>query len=73
MLIERLRSSTQVALKAREVLIACQMPSYEERKSQMEAILKSSISNSVYGEHGPGVRYSPHNIISVLMVLLTSL
>jgi acetyl-CoA carboxylase / biotin carboxylase 1 len=51
------RSSTQVALKAREVLIACQMPSYEERKAQMEAILKSSISNSFYGEQGSDVKY----------------
>lgn len=44
------RSSTQVALKAREVLISCQMPSYEERKGQMEAVLKASVSHSYYGE-----------------------
>ena len=48
------RSSTQVSLKAREVLIACQMPSYEERKVQMENILKSSVSNNFYGEQGSG-------------------
>ncbi|KAH9933498.1 acetyl CoA carboxylase [Fomitopsis serialis] len=46
------RSSTQVALKAREVLISCQMPSYEERKVQMEGILKSSVTNNFYGEQG---------------------
>ena len=44
------RSSTQVSLKAREVLILCQMPSYEERKSQMEDILKSSVKHNFYGE-----------------------
>ena len=48
------RSSTQVSLKAREVLIACQMPSYEERKVQMENILKSSVRNNFYGEQGSG-------------------
>ena len=49
------RSSTAVALKAREVLISCQMPSYEERLAQMETILKSSITSSFYGE-GSGAR-----------------
>lgn len=49
------RSSTAVALKAREVLISCQMPSYEERHAQMEAILKSSVTSSFYGE-GSGAR-----------------
>ena len=52
------RSSTAVALKAREVLISCQMPSYEERQAQMEAILKSSITSSFYGE-GSGARFVP--------------
>ncbi|KAI0796098.1 acetyl CoA carboxylase [Abortiporus biennis] len=46
------RSSTQIALKAREVLIACQMPSYEERKIQMESILKASVNTNFYGEQG---------------------
>ena len=50
------RSSTQVSLKAREVLISCQMPSYEERRAQMEAILKASTTNSYYGEPGSVVR-----------------
>src|SRR6266436_9452113 len=46
------RSSTQVSLKAREVLIAGQMPSYEERTIQMEAVLKASLGNTYYGESG---------------------
>ena len=49
------RSSTQVSLKAREVLIAGQMPSYEERLIQMEAVLKASVGNTYYyGETGLG-------------------
>jgi acetyl-CoA carboxylase/biotin carboxylase 1 len=51
------RSSSAVALKAREVLISCQMPSYEERRAQMEAILKSSVTSSFYGE-GSGARFA---------------
>ncbi|KAJ7224331.1 acetyl-CoA carboxylase [Mycena pura] len=46
------KSSTNVSLKAREVLIHGQMPSYEERLVQMESILKSSVSNTHYGELG---------------------
>jgi len=48
------RSSTQVSLKAREVLIAGQMPSYEERLIQMEVVLKASVGNTYYGESGLG-------------------
>ncbi|KAH8832774.1 acetyl CoA carboxylase [Flagelloscypha sp. PMI_526] len=47
------KSSTQVSLKAREVLIVGQMPSYEERLIQMESILKSSVVSHHYGEAGP--------------------
>lgn len=50
------RSSTQVSLKAREVLILGQMPSYEERKEQMEKILRNSVSNNYYGESMNGPR-----------------
>lgn len=50
------RSSAQVALKAREVLILGQMPSYEERREQMEKILRNSVSNSYYGESMNGPR-----------------
>ncbi|KAJ2960745.1 hypothetical protein NQZ79_g3986 [Umbelopsis isabellina] len=43
------RATQKVALKARELLIHCQLPSYEERKSQMYRILKNSATESVYG------------------------
>jgi acetyl-CoA carboxylase/biotin carboxylase 1 len=46
------RNTAKVALKAREVLIQCAMPSLEERTSQMEHILKSSVVESKYGESG---------------------
>lgn len=51
------RSSTSVSLKAREVLILGQMPSYEERLVQMEAVLKNSVTNNYYGEQGLAPRY----------------
>ena len=50
------RSSVAVALKAREVLIAGQMPSYEERAVQMESVLKASVTTSYYGEQHSGHR-----------------
>ncbi|KAI9464497.1 acetyl CoA carboxylase [Lactarius psammicola] len=53
------RSSTQVSLKAREVLIAGQMPSYEERLIQMEAVLKASVGNTYYGETGLSQNKTP--------------
>ncbi|KAI9279387.1 acetyl-CoA carboxylase [Sporodiniella umbellata] len=43
------RASQKVALKARELLIVCQLPSVEERQSQMYQILKSSVTEAVYG------------------------
>ncbi|KAI9836294.1 MAG: acetyl-coenzyme-A carboxylase [Sclerophora amabilis] len=46
------RATTKVALKAREVLIQCALPSLEERASQMEHILRSSVVESRYGETG---------------------
>ena len=46
------RATAKVALKAREVLIQCAMPSLEERTSQMEHILRSSVLESRYGERG---------------------
>lgn len=39
-----------MSLKAREVLILCQMPSYDERAVQMEAVLRQSASPAYYGE-----------------------
>ncbi|PWN29106.1 putative acetyl-CoA carboxylase [Jaminaea rosea] len=48
-----------VALKAREVAIAAHLPSLEDRKAQMEGILKASVSFSKYGDdeeyHTPNV------------------
>ncbi|RVX72559.1 Acetyl-CoA carboxylase [Exophiala mesophila] len=46
------RPTAKVALKARELLILCALPSLEERASQMEHILKSSVVDSKYGETG---------------------
>lgn len=46
------RQTAKVALKAREVLIQCALPSLEERASQMEHILRSSVVESRYGETG---------------------
>ncbi|KAG0634358.1 acetyl-CoA carboxylase [Tuber brumale] len=44
--------STNVALKAREVLIQCGLPSLEERAAHIEHILRSSVLESRYGETG---------------------
>ena len=44
------RPTTKVALKAREVLIQCALPSLEERETQMEHILRSSVVESRYGD-----------------------
>jgi len=46
------RSTSKVALKAREVLIQCALPSLEERAGQMEHILRSAVVESRYGETG---------------------
>jgi acetyl-CoA carboxylase / biotin carboxylase 1 len=46
------RQTAKVSLKAREILIQCAMPSLEERQSQMELILRSSVVESRYGESG---------------------
>ncbi|KAG1864845.1 acetyl-CoA carboxylase [Suillus subluteus] len=60
------KSSTSVSLKAREVLILGQMPSYEERLIQMEAVLKASVSSSVYGESGNANRAPSAEILREL-------
>ncbi|KAI9891700.1 MAG: acetyl-coenzyme-A carboxylase [Vezdaea aestivalis] len=46
------RQTAKVALKAREILIQCALPSLEERAAQMEHILRSSVVESRYGETG---------------------
>lgn len=46
------RATSKVSLKAREIMIQCALPSLEERTSQMEHILRSSVIESRYGESG---------------------
>ncbi|KAK4123014.1 hypothetical protein N657DRAFT_574108 [Parathielavia appendiculata] len=46
------RQTAKVSLKAREILIQCALPSLDERKAQMEHILRSSVVESRYGETG---------------------
>ncbi|KAI9780799.1 MAG: acetyl-coenzyme-A carboxylase [Peltula sp. TS41687] len=46
------RATAKVALRAREVLIQCALPSLKERATQMEHILRSSVIESRYGETG---------------------
>ena len=46
------RPTSKVSLKAREIMIQCSLPSLEERTSQMEHILRSSVIESRYGESG---------------------
>ncbi|TFK51885.1 acetyl CoA carboxylase [Heliocybe sulcata] len=60
------RSSTAVSLKAREVLIYCQMPSYEERRVQMEAILKSAVTSQFYGEQRASHRHPSGEVLREL-------
>ncbi|KAL1921184.1 uncharacterized protein VTP21DRAFT_10900 [Calcarisporiella thermophila] len=43
------RAVAKVALKARELLIHTQLPSYQERHEQMEQILKESVFEKIYG------------------------
>ncbi|KAJ2684596.1 acetyl-coenzyme-A carboxylase, partial [Coemansia spiralis] len=43
------RTTAKVALKAREVLLQCQVPSLEERQRQMEQMLRASVTETVYG------------------------
>jgi acetyl-CoA carboxylase/biotin carboxylase 1 len=57
------RATAKVALKAREVLIQCAMPSLEERTSQMEHILRSSVVESKYGEQGWDHRAPAYEVI----------
>ncbi|KAG0050037.1 acetyl-coenzyme-A carboxylase, partial [Linnemannia elongata] len=43
------RLTSKVSLKARELLIHVQLPSFEERQAQMEKILRSSVTEEIYG------------------------
>ncbi|WLF76810.1 acetyl-coenzyme-A carboxylase [Lodderomyces elongisporus] len=44
------RACSKVALKAREILIQCSLPSIKERSDQLEHILRSSVLETSYGE-----------------------
>ncbi|CUM66038.1 uncharacterized protein PRCAT00003692001 [Priceomyces carsonii] len=44
------RSTVKVALRAKEILIQCSLPSIKERSDQMEHILRSSVLETSYGE-----------------------
>lgn len=44
------RGTAKVALKAREILIQCSLPSIKERSDQLEHILRSSVLETSYGE-----------------------
>ncbi|KAN0082290.1 Acetyl-CoA carboxylase, central region domain containing protein [Elaphomyces granulatus] len=57
------RAASKVALKAREVLIQCALPSLEERLAQMEHILRSSVVESRYGETGWDHREPDLNVL----------
>ena len=57
------RATAKVALKAREVLIQCALPSLEERVVQMEHILRSSVVESRYGETGWDHREPNYDIL----------
>ncbi|KAH6919057.1 acetyl CoA carboxylase [Coprinopsis sp. MPI-PUGE-AT-0042] len=60
------KSSTAVSLKAREVLILGQMPSYEERLAQMETVLKNSVSRHYYGEPDAATRTPSAEVLKEL-------
>lgn len=61
------KATSKVALKAREVFIHCQLPSWDERTIQMEQILKSSIQPTFYGEAHTGPREPSFDIIKELV------
>ncbi|KAI5963567.1 ACC1 [Candida pseudojiufengensis] len=44
------RACAKVALKAREILIQCSLPSIKERSDQLEHILRSAVLETSYGE-----------------------
>ena len=54
------RSANPVSLKAREVLILCHMPSYDERTVSMEAVLRASVTPATYGESTARGYLLPH-------------
>lgn len=61
------RTTAKVSLRAREVLLLSQVPSREERLRQMEHILKSAITETVYGS-GEEFRTPSYDAIKDLTV-----
>ena len=57
------RPCAKVALKAKEVMIVGSLPSYEERMSQLEQILKAATTTSYYGATGQGHRLPSADIL----------
>ncbi|TLD19570.1 hypothetical protein PspLS_09710 [Pyricularia sp. CBS 133598] len=57
------RLTAKVSIKAREVLIQCSLPSLDERKAQMEHILRSSVVESRYGEAAYDHRFPNMDVI----------
>lgn len=44
------RATAKVALRAREILIQCSLPSIKERSDQLEHILRTAVMQTAYGE-----------------------
>jgi acetyl-CoA carboxylase/biotin carboxylase 1 len=61
------KAASKVALKAKEVLIHCQLPSLEERIGQMESILKTSLQPTVYGEANRGQPQPSYEVLRELV------
>ncbi|RIA91939.1 acetyl-CoA carboxylase [Glomus cerebriforme] len=61
------RYTTKVSLKARELLIHCHLPSYEERYTQMEQILKAAVIESHYGDDGYDYRNPSYDSLKELI------
>ncbi|CAG8472312.1 12933_t:CDS:2 [Cetraspora pellucida] len=56
-----------VSLKARELLIHCHLPSYEERYVQMEQILRAAVMESHYGDDGYDYHAPSHDSLKELI------
>ena len=61
------RFTDKVSLKARELLIHCHLPSYEERHAQVEQILKAAVIESHYGDDGYDYRNPSYNSLQELI------
>ncbi|KAK9693755.1 acetyl-coenzyme-A carboxylase, partial [Basidiobolus ranarum] len=62
------RHTAKVALLAKEMLIQTQLPSYEERMVQMERILKSAVTDTIYGVGEEEYRTPSYDSIEDLIV-----